>query len=322
MRFGIYPGGTLGTADGTLLGDGADEPGAALRAIDTLRDGAPFHVRAYALFHDRRRPDDTTTQAPSDGLAYTASGCRLDLVLQYQSEGGDVDGYRAFVRTMIETYAAVLDTVQVGEEINVADNATLDGGYPAVLDAVVAGVAEARGTVARLGVDVRVGTNTTVLLGDPGFYERLAAIGGDDFRASLDYVGLDAFPDVFRPLPPGTDVASACAWILAEHRRTSLAPAGLDRLPLRLTEHGCPTGAGRGEARQAGLVRAMVAAALEPEARVESYTHFSLRDATDDDSLFGSFGLTDLHYRPKPAFDVYAGFVRGRPAAPAGRRLA
>ncbi|MFC8730994.1 hypothetical protein ACFT5B_00865 [Luteimicrobium sp. NPDC057192] len=314
MRFGIYPGGALGTADGTLLGDVPDDPAAALTAIDALRAGAPFHVRAYARFHDQRSAGDTTTQAPTDVLAYTASGCRLDLVLQYQSARGDVSGYRRFVRTMIETYAAVLDTVQVGEEINVVDNPTLDGSYPAVLDAVVAGVAAARDAITQLGLDATVGTNTTVLFGDPGFFSRLTTLGGDAFRASLDHVGLDAFPDVFRPLPPGADTGAACSWLLAEHRRLALLPAGLDHLPLRLTEHGCPTGAGRGEARQAELVGAMVTAVLDPTACVESYTHFSLRDATDDDSLFGSFGLTDLRYQPKPAFGLYAETVQAHAA--------
>jgi hypothetical protein len=314
VRFGIYPGGALGTADGTLLADVPDDPASALGALDALRGGRAFHVRAYARFHDGRAGDDTTTQTPSDALTYTAGGCRLDLVLQYQSARGDVDGYRRFVDTMIETHAAVLDTVQVGEEINVVDNPTLDGHYPAVLDAVVAGVGAAREAITRLGLDVRVGTSTTVLLDDPGFYGRLTDLGGDAFRAALDHVGIDAFPDVFRPLPPGADVAGACAWILAEHRRASLLPAGLDHLPLRVTEHGCPTGAGRGEARQAELVRAMIAAALDPAARVESYTHFSLRDATDDDSLFGSFGLTNLRYCPKQAFSVYAELVEAHAA--------
>jgi hypothetical protein len=53
----------------------------------------------------------------------------------------------------------------------------------------------------------------------------------------------------------------------------------------------------------------MTDAVARPELRVASYTHFSLRDATDDGSFFGGFGLADLDYRPKEAFGVYAAVV-------------
>ncbi len=310
MRFGIYPGGPLGTDDGTLLGTVPDVPATALRRIDALRGDAPFHVRTYAGFTDERRVDDTSTQAPVDARAYITTGCRLDLVLQYQSASGDVEGYHRFVRTMIGTYGPLLDTVQIGEEVNVTDNPTLDGFYPRALEAVVSGTLAAGDEIREHGLRVAVGTNTTVLLGDPGHYERLVAIGGRPFRDALDYVGLDAFPDTFAPLPPGADPAAVCGWLLAEHRRSALVPAGLEHLPLHVTEHGWPTGPDRPAARQAELLRAMVTAALDPAADVTSYTHFSLRDATDDGSLFGGFGLTDVDYSPKPAFATYAELVR------------
>ncbi|CAM3386211.1 hypothetical protein [Isoptericola cucumis] len=149
-----------------------------------------------------------------------------------------------------------------------------------------------------------------MLFGDPGYDARLVSTGGQELRDALDDIGLDAFPGVFFPLPPGADPLGACAWLLAEHRRAALAPAGLDHLPLHVTEHGWPTGPERGEGRQADVLRAMITAALDPAAGVASYSHFSLRDATADGSLFGGFGLTDVGYAPKPAFTAYAELVR------------
>lgn len=95
-------------------------------------------------------------------------------------------------------------TLQVTEEPNVAGNPTLDGYYPNVRDALVEGVLAADDEARRQGFDhLRIGFNTTPLFGPgEGFITALTERGGKEFTAALGYVGLDFFPDVFRPVPP------------------------------------------------------------------------------------------------------------------------
>jgi hypothetical protein len=53
----------------------------------------------------------------------------LDLVAQYQSRSGDLDGYCAFIEALIERHGGHIATFQVGEEPNITDNPVLDGFY-------------------------------------------------------------------------------------------------------------------------------------------------------------------------------------------------
>jgi hypothetical protein len=68
-----------------------------------------------------------------------------------------------------------------------------------------------------------------------GFFTDLTRAGGERFVADLDYIGLDFFPDVFRPVAADrlADVVEA---LLAGHRQDNLVPAGLGHLPLVVTE--------------------------------------------------------------------------------------
>jgi hypothetical protein len=87
---------------------------------------------------DDTGPGRTDIAAPTRGELYAVNGRLLDLVLQYQSTSGDIEGYAEFVRNAIQRYGAITRTVQITEEPNVTGNATLDGDYPDVLRAIVA----------------------------------------------------------------------------------------------------------------------------------------------------------------------------------------
>ena len=79
----------------------------------------------------------------------------------YQSTSGDLAAYAAFVRNAVARYEAITLTVQIAEEPNVTGNPTLDGNYPDVRRAIVAGVQSARHEARRLGFKhLRIGTNT------------------------------------------------------------------------------------------------------------------------------------------------------------------
>lgn len=309
LLFGVYPGGVAGDDTGGLASGPPDDPARITEALDQLQGapGRPFLVRAYTGFDDTTRlggPHATAT--PADARRYAVRGRRLDLVAQYRSASGDVAGYAAFVGELVAQYGAFTDTLQITEEPNVTHVATLDGHYPDVHGALVAGVAAAGERARALGHDhLRIGFNTTPLFGpSAAFVADLVARGGADLVRQLDYVGLDFFPDVFRPVP-AAELGDAVAGLLRHHREALLAPAGLGHLPLHLTEHGWPTGPDRPPHRQAEVLDTVVrvVAAHAAELNLSGYTHFSLRDAdTARTGLFHRFGLTTDDYTPKPAF--------------------
>ncbi|NIH78560.1 hypothetical protein [Amycolatopsis viridis] len=309
MLFGIYPGGVTGTDSGDLTAGPPDDPARILGALTELHGARPFLVRAYLGFDDSTSDGPHETATPAGASRYAGDGRSLDLVAQYQSPSGDVSGYCAFVRRLVEQYGAITSTLQITEEPNVPGNPTLDGYYPKVIEAIIAGVAAAKERARELGHDhLRVGFNTTPLFG-PGasFIADLVAAGGAEFVRDLDYVGLDFFPDVFRPVEPD-ELGAAVAGLLHHHRENVLVPAGLAGIPVHITEHGWPTGPDRPPARQAEVVDTVVRAVVA--AGAVCYTHFALRDADSTQAgLFHRFGLMTDDYTPKPAFGVYRDLI-------------
>jgi hypothetical protein len=317
LLFGIYPGGVAGDDRGGRATGPPDDPAQLEAALDELQGDPerPFLVRAYLGFGDDDRPGDDplVTVAPAGADRYVARGRRLDLVAQYQSRSGDVAGYCAYLRQLVGRYGGAAATVQVAEEPNVAGNPNLDGDYPKVAEAIVAGVAAVRDEARRLGHDqLQVGFNTTPLFGPAaGFLPDLVSLGGDSFIADLDYVGLDFFPDVFRPVA-AAELAAVTAGLLRHHREEILAPAGLSSTPLHVTEHGWPTSPERPPARQADVIDTVVRtiAAQASALNITRYTLFALRDAdSGKDGLFHRFGLTTDDYARKPAFDTYRNLI-------------
>lgn len=346
LLFGVYPGGATGDDEGGLAVGPPDEPDRISAALDRLQGAPerPFLVRAYLGFTDTTPAGGPhPTEAPADAARYAVRGRSLDLVAQYRSASGDIEGYCRYLRELVGQYGEVTGTFQVAEEPNVTTNPNLDGHYPDVADAIVRGVAAARAEARRLGYGhLRFGFNTTPLFGpSASFVADLVRHGGDEFVAQLDYVGLDFFPDVFRPVA-ADEFADAVAGLLRYHRETVLAPAGLGHLPLHITEHGWPTGPDRSPERQAEVVDTVVrtlaehteelrpvpqrfraspvrgpegapyhAPAHEPRTMsLSGYTHFALRDADSArPGLFHQFGLLRDDYTPKPAFDTYRALV-------------
>jgi hypothetical protein len=346
LRFGIYPGSRTGAQAAAGPPDVPGQINAALDDLQG-RPGRPFAVRAYQAFADPGGPGDPAAEGdnskrraspnskkraspcapghlsaegdnskkrassttPEDFDHYLRRGRTLDLVAQFHSASGDVGGYCAFVEDLVDRHGGALSTLQVAEEPNITDNPDLDGWYPNVAEAIVSGVAAAKARARRRGLaGLRVGINTTPLIGPAaGFLAGLKRLGGERFTADLDYIGLDFFPDVFRPLA-GDRLAAVVTALLTGHRRDVLAPAGLGRLPLIITESGWPTGPGRPPGRQAEVLETVVGVVAGQAAAlgIAGYTHFSLRDAcTADPGLLSRFGLLTDAYEPKPAFGAY-----------------
>lgn len=315
MRFGLYPGSACGDDAGRLVTGSPDDTSRILQALDALdaRAALPLIVRAYAYFDDEHGAGFTEIVTPRGGVDLLDGRRQLDLVAQYQSRSGDVDGYVRHVRGLVRRYGANTATLQITEEPNVQGNAVLDGDYPDVRRAIVAGVSAANDEARACGFGhLRVGVNTTPLFGPSHtFYQELVALGGRAFVDGLAYVGLDFFPDVFRPVPGG-DIRAATQGLLAYHRHDILTAAGLGHLPLHITEHGWPTGIDRAPARQVEVLRDVIETIVSAHEALDiaTYELFSLRDADSTGTgPYHRFGIMTDTYVARPAFEVYRDLI-------------
>ncbi|WP_030243583.1 hypothetical protein [Streptomyces sp. NRRL S-350] len=315
FTFGIYPGGLLGDDTGVLAPVRPDDPASIVAALRELQGGATeFLVRAYRSYGEPGRTPERPEQ-------YVAQGRKLDLVLQYRDRSGELAGWLDFVRHAVRTDGHRAACLQICEEPNL-DLPPVDGSIPGVRRALVAGVVAAKEEALANGYgDLAVGFNAVPSF-DPTdtFWPGLGELADERFHRALDYVGLDFFPDVFRPLPPGR-LADAVRTVVTDFRQDRLPRAGIGPdVPLRICENGWPTGPGRSEARQAEVVEEVVrtVVGLAAELNVTGYLFFALRDADSAGAgLFHHFGLLRDDYSRKPAFDTYRKLV-AELAEPAG----
>ncbi|MFJ6616251.1 hypothetical protein ACIQOW_01555 [Kitasatospora sp. NPDC091335] len=307
FTFGIYPGGPVGDDTGVIAPVRPDDPARITAALRELQGGATeFLVRAYRSYPGGEH-------APERPGQYAAEGRRLDLVLQYRERGGKTAGWLDFVRRTVRAEGHRLALLQICEEPNL-DLPPVDGSIPNVRRALVEGVVAAKEEALAHGFDdLAVGFNAVPSF-DPAdtFWAELGRLADERFHRALDYVGLDFFPDVFRPVPPG-QLADAVRAVVTGFRRDPLPLAGIGPgVPLRICENGWPTGPGRSEARQAEVVAEVVrtVAGLAAELNVTGYAFFALRDADSAGAgLFPHVGLLRDDYTPKPAFEVYRRLV-------------
>ncbi|GAA3096972.1 hypothetical protein [Streptosporangium carneum] len=311
FTFGIYPGALLGDETGAVPLSRPDDPERIIAALRLLQGDAPtLLVRAYRPFAQTVAPDAPPT--PADPARYLGQGRKLDLVLTFREPTGALDGWLDFVRATVRTEGPQLGTLQLCEEPN-ANLPVLDGSTPNVLQALVQGVVAAKEEALAHGHDVAVGFNAVPTF-DPAdtFWQDLGALADDRFHRSLDYVGLDFFPDVFRPIP-AEQLAEAVTAVVTGFRNTSLPRAGIaPTVAVRVCENGWPTGPDRTDRRQAEVVEEVVRTltGLGDDLNLTGYSLFGLRDANSSGaSLFDRFGLLRDDYAPKPAFDVYRGLI-------------
>jgi hypothetical protein len=310
LVFGIFPG--LSGAEYSPLGGSperydADRTLAALRALQP--PGAPFVVRAYGVYHGAGRVAHVT---PPGFLHLLGEGRTLEYVLVYRSTEGDVSDWVGVVRRTVAELGTGLSAIQVAEEPNNPDPAAGDGASPRVMEAVVEGVRAADEERGARGLAFAVGINATPSFNPADrYWPSLVDRGGPAFVSALDYVGLDFFPDVFRPLPT-PDFRSAVEGVIG-HFRGTLSAAGIAAsVPIRITENGWPTGEGRPPERQAEVLEAVVRAVHHARlaSNVTYYELFALRDSlAGPESGLTEWGLLRADYSPKPAFETYRRLV-------------
>jgi hypothetical protein len=312
FTFGIYPSAVAGDDQVLVPPVTPDDPHRISAALAQLQGSTPeFLVRAYRPYAATVAPN--TAPSPASPERYARDGRRLDLVLCFREPTGETGGWVDFVRETVRTSGPEVALIQICEEPNV-NSPVLDGSTPNVCEAVVRGVVAAKQEARACGRgDLLVGFNAVPTV-DPAdtFWPRLGRLADERFHEALDYVGLDFFPDVFRPIAADR-LAAVVAGAVAGFRRDSLPRAGIGApVPIRICECGWSTGPGRSEQRQAEVLETAVRtlAGLRGELNLAGYGCFGLRDANSaGNSLFDGFGLLRDDYSPKPAFEAYRRLV-------------
>ncbi len=317
MIFGIWPGVVAADlVDFHPLDCPPEDPTATLAAVRDLQGHADrFYVRCYRHFAATRRRPVAALPTPARPEVYAGEGRLIDLVACYQSPVADPAGFAEFVRQAVRDVARWGGgKVQVGEELNVP--APLDGGSPGCFEAVAAGVAAALKEREGLGATVEVGVNAAGVP-DPAFWQRMAGALGPELLTRLDYVGLDAFPDVFRPIPHA-DLPRAARGLVTRFREVT-AEVGIPAdTPIHITETGWPTDDEHDEATQAEVLAAVAGAVIDAGVGVSGYEIFGLRDGLTTGPRFARFGILRDDHTRKPAFAAVRDLIATR-TAPGGR---
>lgn len=315
LVFGIYLGGILGTDVGMASGK-PDDPACIREMVGRLEgDAKSFAVRCYLHYTDSSPDPKADSSQPKDFLQYGGDGRELDLVLSYTSESGNVAGWVEFVRTVVRRYGSEIASLQVTEEPNLTHVPIIDGSFPNVREALVRGVVAAKEEARRCGFDtLQIGFSAVPFFETDAhdFWTDIGALGGDTFVKSLDYVGLDIYPDVFFPLAPSGlpgDIRHFVEFALRSFCETSLPSAGIPAtVPIHVAENGWPTGPDRSYEQQAEVLETIIRTVYEYRGNynVTRYELFDLRDAdSSNPDLFRQFGILRDDYSPKPAFEVY-----------------
>lgn len=310
LTFGIFPGSATGTELGMLTGP-PDDPARIQAALDDLQGAcSAFVVRGYLWYEGA---GVSSHHVPANVLQYAGPGRGIDLVLCYRDASSDLDAWCDFIQRTVHEAGPVLASLQITEEPN-NPNPDLggDGASPSVLPAIVAGVIAAKEAARAAGYACAIGFNFTPSFPPADFWHRLGALTTPRFLDCLDYVGLDFFPDVFRPLAadgePG-DIRSSVAALLRALRTVSLPAVNIPAtVPLHICENGWPTGPGRPDHRQAQVLEHVVRTiqSVGASLNITQYEYFGLRDAASaNPDLFHQFGLLRDDYAPKPAYTAY-----------------
>lgn len=318
LRFGIYPGGGVGTVlapatssvvDGTPRFSELD----ALRRLRGNDRALVLHL--YTEIDGTDALDGHLRWARSELDRYWRNGLRAEFVLRHQpvtkNARSAVAGYVRGVRTAVARLGShpALVGLQITNEVNVTNAPDAgDGAYPGARSALVRGVIAARDELRRRGNRrVKVGFNVAESVRADGLWRDLRRLGGRRFARSVDWVGVDVYPSTWpASRPTRASVRRHITRALRTLRTRHLPAAGLERrVALHVTENGYPTGPGRPESAQVLVMRESIRAisALRRRYRVTDYRWFNLRDADSTSRYFEHrYGVLRHDGTAKPGF--------------------
>ena len=323
LRFGITPGvqtGQLGT--GPQPPRTPEDPEKQLAALNALRPpGVPFVLRLHRFFWSDGEDGVQRFLALAD--FYTRAGFLVELQLRYHpnaEQEGDIAAWTEHVRDVVRRFGPNRRVVgiQVTNEVNLPNSPdSSDGYYERGRDALIEGVIAAKDEARRNGFDqLTIGFNWAYRWtpeSDREFWEYLREHGGERLVASLDWLGLDAYPGTFFP-PASTPGGERDGLVNAmDSVRCYARGAGIpDSVPIHVEENGWPTSPTRSYARQVDSMDTQVRTFHDFRGtyNVTDYRWFNLRDGDSTSPNFQQqYGImTDL-YAEKPAFARYRALV-------------
>jgi hypothetical protein len=326
LAFGIYPGGAAGTV-GPSGPVAPENPGLRMAALEQLRPpGRSFVLHLY-VGYTGTNGWSAAQQVGQEIAQYGRAGFQTEVVACYRPvDGGspaDVAGFVEFVRETVRSLGPVpgFVSLQVTNEANQGGSPnTSDGYYAGAEDALIDGVIAAKDEIRKDGFgQVKVGFNWAYAAdgAERAFWRYLGHHGGRRFVDDLDWVGLDAYPGTWGPSLGGrrlgSETKSFIDGALRALRITYMPLAHISHaVPLHVSETGYPTGAGRTDATQVTVMKAVVDAVYHARGtyNITGLRWFDLRDADSSGSSFESqYGLMRDDYSPKPAFDAYRALV-------------
>jgi len=337
LRMGITPAGEAGALGPAVAVTPIDQgrTDGALAQLAPAREHAPFVLRLNRLFwSDGAAGLDRFAALASH---YTGLGYDVEIQVRYHpppGHDGDVAGFVAFVRAAVDRFGP--DPRVVGLQVTNEVNFTIspdssDGSYRDARLALVRGVIAAKDRARERGFgQLTVGFNwfyRTDPLTENAFWSDLGRLGGDRFRAAVDWVGLDTYPGtIFPPVEAPGGERDGIVAALSDLRECEMPLAGLKpSVPIHVEENGWPTGPGRSDAMQDAALRSMVGAVDEFRGTfgVSDYRWFDLRDHNTSSLNFQHhYGLLDDAYSPKPAFSSYRDLIARLNADPPPARIA
>ena len=253
LRFGIYLGG-VSEAHHEMATGKPNVPEEINRTLDLLQGDKHFLVRTYLGFTGTEEDAELAAMPSMPDLArYTWRGRKLDLVLSNWDRRGNLAQWTEFIENVVGRYGPFIGCLQICEEPNLYDYPG-DGRFGYAVDNILAGVNVARQALKQRAFSASVGFNVVPCSApNDGFWRELAQRMDHSFINSLDYVGLNFYPDVAVPLVG--PIAKEVAEVLTELREGTLKEAGIPvSVPIHICENGWPTGPNRYYTRQAELI--------------------------------------------------------------------
>lgn len=316
MTFGIYAGSVAGTETDLAVGK-KDNPELIAKALTQLSGSVrpPFLIRGYIHYLGE---GNLGYEAPENVEQYANENRKLDIVVCYRSAEYNEDDWIRSIFKIINRYHDKLSVIQISEEPNLKTAFAGDGSFENIEKALLAGVVAAKKEIERLQLKIKVGFNTVPSFNPTDNFWNV--IGSDKFkslREAVDYVGLDFFPDVFRPVAPDgqpNDLEQSVVNVLRYFRNVNLKTGKIPlSIPIHITENGWATGENRTYERQAQVIEKIIRtiSSIKDELNIDTYELFALRDTdTSNQNIFYQFGLLKDDYSPKPAFNTFQQIVQ------------